>query len=78
MNSEGKNGALRTKEKSRWGQRLLEIVLFVPGGEFAESVADGDLGFEAVVGFECSRVGVSERNVARLHADELAVRGKVV
>ena len=54
------------------------VVLFVPFGEVAEALPEGDLGSETVVAFEGGGVGVGRGDVAGLHGEELAVGFEVV
>jgi len=54
------------------------IILLIPPGKVSKSFADPDGGAEAVVFFETGAVGIGDRDVAGLHADQFAVSVKVV
>ena len=53
-------------------------ILLIPPGKVSKSFADPDGGAEAVVFFETGAVGIGDRDVAGLHADQFAVSVKVV
>ena len=57
---------------------LFAVILFVPSCEIVQAFADGDGRGEAVVALEGFGVGVGDGDVARLHADELAVGREVI
>ena len=54
------------------------VIILIPPGKVSKSFADPDGGAEAVVFFETGAVGIGDRDVAGLHADQFAVSVKVV
>ena len=54
------------------------VIFFVPLGKLPQSLADANSGFESIVIFQPFAISISDRNIARLHTDQLTVSFEII